>query len=169
MDHIFTKLDSSIELNDPGDNQIECSASEREEAPHRSQQEHSHPKPQIKGRNLNQLRSQPGVASSADMGSTSNKVISMLGAANASQMILMQPHSFEELSQAILALRERKVVVLNMTIFEPEQAQRAIDFVAGATYAIDGHPQLISERVFLFAPSCVHVSTQSGVVNNDKL
>jgi len=75
----------------------------------------------------------------------------------------MEPHSFEELSQAILALRERKVVVLNMTIFEPEQAQRAID--AGATYAIDGHPQLISERVFLFAPSCVHVSTQSGVVN----
>jgi len=33
----------------------------------------------------------------------------------------------------------RKVVVLNMTTFDPEQAQRAIDFVAGATYAIDAH------------------------------
>jgi len=31
-------------------------------------------------------------------------------------MLLMEPHSFEELSQAIQALRERKVVVLNMTI-----------------------------------------------------
>lgn len=159
MDHIFTKLNSSVELNDPGNDQIERSASEKEEDPHRSQQEYSYPKPEKKGRNPSQLRSQPAVASSADMGSTSNKVISMLGAANGSQMILMEPHSFEELSQAIVALRERKVVVLNMTIFEPEQAQRAIDFVAGATYAIDGHPQFISEGVFLFAPSCVHVST----------
>ena len=169
MDHIFTKLDSSVELNDPGNDQIECSASDREEAPHRSQQEHSHPKLEKKGRNPSQLRSQPAVASSAGMRSTSNKVISMLGAANGTQIILMEPHSFEELSQAILALRERKVVVLNMTIFDSEQAQRAIDFVAGATYAIDGHPQLISERVFLFAPSGVHVNTQSGVVHNDKL
>jgi len=32
--------------------------------------------------------------------------------------------------------------------FEPEQAA-AIDFVAEATYAIDGHPQLISERVLV--------------------
>jgi len=41
----------------------------------------------------------------------------MLGAAKEiSQMLLMEPHSFEELSQAIQALRERKVVVLNMTI-----------------------------------------------------
>jgi len=64
-----------------------------------------------------QLRSQPTVASSTGIGSTSNKVISMLGAAKEiSQMLLMEPHSFEELSQAIQALRERKVVVLNMTI-----------------------------------------------------
>jgi len=40
------------------------------------------------------------------------------------------------LSQAILALQERKVVVLNMTILSLSR-QRAIDFVAG-NYAIDG-------------------------------
>ena len=78
------------------------------------------------------------------------------------EIVVIKPRDWSEIFQAVHALREQKIVVLNLTIFEPEQAQRAIDFVAGATYAIDGHPQFISEGVFLFAPSCVHVSTQSG-------
>jgi cell division inhibitor SepF len=67
--------------------------------------------------------------------------------------------------QVIQALRERKSVVLNLTIMDPDQAQRAVDFVAGGTYAIDGHQERIGESIFLFTPSCVQVSTQSGVVH----
>jgi len=49
---------------------------------------------------------------------------SMSGAANGiSQVVVMEPRSFAEMAQAIQALRERKVVVLNMTTFDPE-AQR---------------------------------------------
>ena len=75
-----------------------------------------------------------------------------------SQVVVMEPRSFEELPQAILALRERKVVVLNMISFNPEQTQRAVDFVSGGTYAINGHSQWIGEQTFLFTPSCVQVS-----------
>ena len=87
-------------------------------------------------------------------------MIDMRKAANGlSQVVVMEPRSFEELPQAILALRERKVVVLNMISFNPEQTQRAVDFVSGGTYAINGHPQWIGEQTFLFTPSCVQVST----------
>ena len=48
---------------------------------------------------------------------------------------------------------------------DPDQAQRAVDFVAGGTYAIDGHQERIGESIFLFTPSCVQVSTQTGVVH----
>jgi len=51
---------------------------------------------------------------------------------------------------------------LNLTIMDPDQAQRAVDFVAGGTYAIDGHQERIGESIFLFTPSCVQVSTQLG-------
>ncbi|MEB3324687.1 MAG: cell division protein SepF, partial [Cyanobacteriota bacterium] len=41
---------------------------------------------------------------------------------------------------------------------EPDQAQRAVDFVAGGTYAIDGQQERVGESIFLFAPSCVTVT-----------
>ena len=42
---------------------------------------------------------------------------------------------------------------------DPDQAQRAVDFIAGGTYAIDGHQERVGESIFLFAPSCVNVTS----------
>ncbi|NJK59231.1 MAG: cell division protein SepF [Oscillatoriales cyanobacterium SM2_1_8] len=94
----------------------------------------------------------------------SSNVIGMPGTGGVSQVLLMEPRSFDEMPQAIQALRERKSVVLNLTMMEPDQAQRAVDFVAGGTYAMDGHQERIGDSIFLFAPSCVQVTTQSSVV-----
>ena len=97
---------------------------------------------------------------------TVNNVIGMPGAANGiSEVVVIEPRTFEEMPQVIQALRERKSVVLNLTIMDPDQAQRAVDFVAGGTFAIDGHQERIGESIFLFTPSCVQVSTQAGIVN----
>ncbi len=92
----------------------------------------------------------------------SSKVVGMPGIANSSsEVILIEPRSFDEMPQAIQALRERKTVILNLTMMDPDQAQRAVDFVAGGTYAIDGHQERVGESIFLFAPSCVNVSSSS--------
>jgi cell division inhibitor SepF len=90
----------------------------------------------------------------------SSKVVGMPGIANSSSEVsLMEPRSFDEMPQAIQALRERKTVILNLTMMDPDQAQRAVDFVAGGTYAIDGHQERVGESIFLFAPSCVNVTS----------
>ena len=92
----------------------------------------------------------------------SSKVVGMPGIANSSsEVILMEPKSFDEMPQAIQALRERKTVILNLTMMDPDQAQRAVDFIAGGTYAIDGHQERVGESIFLFAPSCVNVTSSS--------
>ena len=96
-----------------------------------------------------------------------SNVIGMPGAAKGlSQVVVMEPRSFEEMPQAIQALRERKSLVLNLTMMDPEQAQRAVDFVAGGTYALDGHQERIGDSIFLFAPSCAQVTSQSSVLND---
>src|SRR4028118_2362550 len=107
------------------------------------------------------------VGSEAGIGANSmNNVIGMPGAVNTvCEVVVIEPRSFEEMPQVIQTLRERKSVVLNLTMMDPDQAQRSVDFVAGGTYAIDGHQERIGESIFLFTPSCVQVSTQSGVVN----
>jgi cell division inhibitor SepF len=106
-----------------------------------------------------------GVMSEA-VGSTVGNVIGMPGALNGiSEVMVMEPRTFEEMPAAIRSLKERKSVVLNLTMMDPDQAQRAVDFVAGGTYALDGHQERIGESIFLFTPSCVQVRTQSGVVH----
>ena len=43
-----------------------------------------------------------------------------------------------------------------------EVKKRAVDFIAGGTYAIDGHQERVGESIFLFAPSCVNVTSSSS-------
>jgi cell division inhibitor SepF len=89
-----------------------------------------------------------------------SNVIGMPGiSSSAAEVTLMEPRSFDEMPRAIQALRERKTVILNLTMMEPDQAQRAVDFVAGGTFAIDGQQERVGESIFLFAPSCVTVTT----------
>jgi cell division inhibitor SepF len=96
-----------------------------------------------------------------------NNVVGMPGIVHGvSEMILIEPRSFEEMPQVIDALRHRKSVILNMTLIRQEEAQRSVDFVAGGTYAIDGHYERIGDNIFLFTPNCVQVSTPANVTND---
>jgi cell division inhibitor SepF len=96
-----------------------------------------------------------------------NNVVGMPGIMHGvSEMILIEPRSFEEMPQVIDALRHRKSVILNMTLIRQEEAQRSVDFVAGGTYAIDGHYERIGDNIFLFTPNCVQVSTPTNVIND---
>ena len=96
-----------------------------------------------------------------------SNVIGMPGLTNGnSEVVVIEPHSFEEMPQVILALRERKSVVLNLNVMNPEEAQRAVDFIAGGTYAMDGHQERVGESIFLFTPSSVKVSSLSGILKD---
>lgn len=95
------------------------------------------------------------------------KVVGMPGISNGvAEVVIIEPHSFEEMPKVIETLRQRRSVVLNLNIMEPSEAQRAVDFVAGGTYAMDGHQERIGESIFLFTPNCVKVSTLAGVVHD---
>ena len=92
-----------------------------------------------------------------------SNVIGMPGANNmVNEVVVIEPHSFDEIPQVIQTLKEQRSVVLNLNVMDPEEAQRAVDFVAGGTYAIDGHQERIGESIFLFTPRNVKVSTVSG-------
>ena len=94
------------------------------------------------------------------MNNKSSKVIGMPGISHSSSEVnLLEPKSFDEMPQVIQALRERKTIILNLTMMDPDQAQRAVDFVAGGTYAMDGHQERVGESIFLFTPSCVNVTS----------
>jgi cell division inhibitor SepF len=160
---IFTKLRDLVGLNDPVDYEYDYEEMDGEE--YRNlypQEETSPPAPEEETPSRRRVRERTSIGTSMG-GTTMSNVIGMPGAINGqSEVVVMEPRSFEEMPQAIQALRERKSVVLNLTMMDPDQAQRAVDFVAGGTYAIDGHQERVGESIFLFTPNCVQVVTQAG-------
>ena len=181
MSTIFTKLRDFVGLNDPADYEYEYDEIEGDAYQNLYEEENSAPvvppspvpqspmaQPAMSQPSMSQAQEEPRPIRrrmrerplSTDSGMVSmNNVIGMPGAINGmSEVIVMEPRSFEEMPQCIQALRERKSVVLNLTVMDPDQAQRAVDFVAGGTYAIDGHQERIGESIFLFTPNCVQVS-----------
>lgn len=165
MNTIFTKLRDFVGLNDPVDYEYEYDEMDGEEYQNLYQEEHTQPVVEEEPRRR-RMRERVMLSNESGAPSTMGNVIGMPGAVNGiSEVVVMEPRTFEEMPQAIRALRERKSVVLNLTIMDPDQAQRAVDFVAGGTYAIDGHQERIGESIFLFTPNCVQVSTQLGLGN----
>lgn len=168
MNTIFSKLRDFVGLTDPVDYEYEYAEVDGEDYRNLYQEEHPQPLPEEEPRR--RIRERTTRLSEPVMGTpmnTMSNVIGMPGAANGmSEVVVMEPRTFEEMPQVIRALRERKSVVLNLTIMDPDQAQRAVDFVAGGTYAIDGHQERIGESIFLFTPSCVQVSTQMGMLGD---
>lgn len=161
MNNIFSKLRDFVGLNDPVEYDYEYEEDGDERYRNGYQQEHPQPTPEEPNQRR-RVRERVAVATDAGIGNMSN-VIGMPGSGNSIyEVVVMEPHSFEEMPQAIQALRDRKSVVLNLTMMDPDQAQRAVDFVAGGTYAMDGHQERVGESIFLFTPICVQVTTQSG-------
>ncbi len=165
MNTLFTKLRDFVGLNEQ--DEYEYYEDEMEGDQYQYQEEATpiiDPERQSTRRN----RERPSVTPEPTVTTSTprSNVIGMPGATNGfSEVVVIEPRSFEEMPQVIQALRERKSVVLNLNIMDPDEAQRAVDFVAGGTYAIDGHQERIGESIFLFTPSCVQVSTQAGVIH----
>ncbi|MEW5819473.1 MAG: cell division protein SepF [Cyanobacteriota bacterium] len=88
------------------------------------------------------------------------KVVSHPNASNY-EVCIIEPRSFDESLEIINNLRDRRSVVINLHLLDNEQSQRVVDFLSGATHAIDGHQQRIGEGVFLFTPANVAISAES--------
>ncbi|MGB3492681.1 MAG: cell division protein SepF [Elainellaceae cyanobacterium] len=96
-------------------------------------------------------------------GVVQDNVIEMPGMSSLqSELVVMEPRSFEEIPEAILALRDRKTVILNLTNMDPAQAQRSVDYVAGGVFGLEGHQERIGPNVFLFTPNTVHINSHSS-------
>lgn len=85
-----------------------------------------------------------------------------LPSATPSEMVVLEPRSFDDALGILENLRSRRAVILNLQGLTAEQSQRLVDFVSGACHALDGHQERIGEAIFLFTPSNVKINALSG-------
>lgn len=95
------------------------------------------------------------------------KVVSMNG--HGVEVYVIKPQDFAEAQTAADLLKEGKTVVINLEGVELTVAQRSIDFVGGATYAIDGSLQAVSNNIFIAAPDSIEVNgdLRSEIMNEN--
>lgn len=87
-----------------------------------------------------------------------NKVVSIHGGNQ--KVNIIKPSTFDEAPQICDSLKENKIVVVNTTGLEPKTAQRLLDFIAGATYALGGDLQEVEHGIYVLSPSMVEVTRE---------
>ena len=71
----------------------------------------------------------------------------------AMKMIVYHPVSYEDAQNIIDNLKSRKPVIVNMEELDVSAAQRILDFISGAIYALNGTIAKISRGIFVVAPT----------------
>ena len=74
------------------------------------------------------------------------------------EVCVIKPSAIEDEIEITETLLNGRTVVINMEGLSVDIAQRIIDFTSGATYAMHGNLQKISNYIFLATPSGVDIS-----------
>ncbi|MCM1272142.1 MAG: cell division protein SepF [Clostridium sp.] len=75
-----------------------------------------------------------------------------------SEVYVIKPQEINEAQTVTDFLRNGKTIVINMEGVELAPAQRIIDFIGGACYALNGTLQAISANIFIAAPDNIEVT-----------
>jgi len=88
-------------------------------------------------------------------------VVNLHNGKNNLRLIITRPREFSETQQIVEHIKAKKPVLVNLEDTDKGEAVRIIDFLAGATFAMDGNMQKVSQQIFVFAPPQVQVNADS--------
>lgn len=106
-----------------------------------------------------------------DGGETSRRRGQLLSlhAQRQSEIVVLQPKTFDDARAAADYLKLRRPVVVNLQGTHADLARRIVDFASGVTYAVDGHMLRVGEDIFLFTPQHVAITADVGSEDNHRL
>lgn len=76
------------------------------------------------------------------------------------EIVLFKASSYDDMQEMARHIKERKIAVVNFEEMDKDVAQRMVDFLSGAAFALDGLPRKVSGGTFIFSSSQVDMSGQ---------
>lgn len=89
---------------------------------------------------------------------SSRKGPSIVASGRGEEVKVVKPQSFNESKTITDYLKANKTVVVNLEGIEITTAQRIIDCIGGASYALGGSLEPISSKIFIVAPRDIEIS-----------
>lgn len=77
---------------------------------------------------------------------------------NHMEIVIISPEIVEDGTYIVDYLHQNKSCIVNLEGVEWEHAQRIIDFLSGAAFAVSGDIQRVSNDIFIIAPDNVSIS-----------
>ena len=87
-----------------------------------------------------------------------SKVVPIRNAQKGLEVCIMKPTSFEDSQDICDMLLSGRAAVINLEGFDVDIAQRVMDFISGAVYALNGKLHQISSYIFIISPDSVDIS-----------
>lgn len=87
-----------------------------------------------------------------------SKVVPIRNSQKTLEVCIMKPTSFEDSQDICDMLLSGRAAVINLEGFDVDIAQRVMDFVSGAVYALNGKLHQISSYIFIISPDSVDIS-----------
>lgn len=75
------------------------------------------------------------------------------------RVMVVEPRSFEEVQTIVDQMKAKRPVILNLESLDKDLAQKILNFLNGAIYALGGETQRVAAGIFFYAPPGVDVST----------
>ena len=89
---------------------------------------------------------------------------SVSGGYSSLNMVIQQPSSFSDAPGIARYLKDRQPVVVNLESLDKITAQKVVDFLGGAVYALDGRLTKVSNGIVVAVPNNMGIT---GSVNDD--
>lgn len=90
--------------------------------------------------------------------SSSSKIVPIRTTTKGLEVSIMKPTTFEDSQEICDMLLSGRATVINLEGFDDKLAQRTMDFISGAVYAINGKLHRISNSIFIVSPDNVDIS-----------
>lgn len=90
--------------------------------------------------------------------------------ATVSEMIIVEPESYDDAPKVVNLLRSKIGVVLTFVSTKLSESEKLhiIDFICGAVYALDGNQKTITKDVYMFTPGNMSINSLKKS-NNEEL
>lgn len=149
------KLNDGDELTDEFDEEYEEIEDAYEEEDSEEELDEDHSKKPV----LSFRRKKKEKEEEPDPEESESRVIPFHGRQEEGESVkVIKPQEFNEAQIVADFLKEGKTIVVNLEGIEISQAQRIIDFIGGASFAVDGSLKAISNNIFIVAPGNIEVS-----------
>lgn len=84
------------------------------------------------------------------------------------RVVVFEPKAFDECKAIADNLKSHRAAIVNLEESDMELAKRVVDFVSGATYALNGNMQKVGNGIFLFVPNNMDIACENKDPLKDK-